>query len=129
MEEIRKEDLTPEEQEEVEELNKLALKGYVVMKNDIAQELFRDARLLHIIRDRLVDYDKAFGEAKTLLGLWINYDKDIEDWAKDILGHPKKTFLDDLADYPLPEGFDETIEEEQYIEDPQEEEWKEFVNE
>lgn len=98
MEEIKKEDLTAEEQAEAELMSKLALKGYVIMHNDVAQDLFRDAKLLHIIRDKLVDYDKAFGEAKTLLGFWINYDKEIEAWAKDILGQPKKTFLDDLPE-------------------------------
>lgn len=128
MKEIRKEDLTPEELEEIELLDKLALKGYTVLRNDVAQDLFKNTKLLFAIRDKLVDYDKAFGEAKTLLGLWLNYDKDIEDWAKDILGK-EKVFLDDLTDYPLPEGFDETIEEEQHIEDSQEEEWKEFINE
>ena len=93
-----------------------------------------DLEALEYIKAHLRDYDKAFGEAKTLLGLWVDYNPELEAWVKDLLSQPKKTFLDDLPEIKESTSgiFEETYDElnESWPEpETTNEEWKDFINE
>ena len=69
-----------------------------------------DQEVLEYIKAHLRDYDKAFGSNKTLLGLWVDNNPELEAWVRELLGKPKKTFLDDLPTAPedisIPEEID-----------------------
>ena len=44
-----------------------------------------DLEALAYIKKHLVDYDKAFGTGRILIGAWCDYSKEFEEWLKSVL--------------------------------------------
>lgn len=49
-----------------------------------------DNEILEYIKSHLAkDYDLLFGEKKTLIGLYVDYNKEVEKWVKETLQKEK----------------------------------------